>query len=317
MSFPLNSPLKSQTQDFLIKAENIRHRYGKNSPWVLKGVDLTIHPQEIITLIGPNGAGKSTLLSILLGLSEATDGKLQRQANLKIGFMPQKIQVDPTLPLTVERFLQLGEIQKKTGFFGKLFQKTTTLQKNKRPIEDLCWAQIIEQLNIGKLLTKPIQKVSGGEMQRILLARALLRQPDLLVLDEPVQGVDLQGQAELYQYIQELRNQYDISILMVSHDLHLVMNHTDQVICLNQHICCSGHPYNVSQAPEFKRLFGDFSGAIAIYEHHHSTSCDHGGGHIQMPHSFNKLSPKQFHKLPAGKVSGFQLIETATEKKSC
>ncbi|WP_321276774.1 ATP-binding cassette domain-containing protein [Thiomicrorhabdus indica] len=305
----------AQTNDFLIHAEKIRHRYGKNSPWVLNNISLTIHPREIITLIGPNGAGKSTLLSILLGLTQPSEGKLQRQKDLKIGFMPQKIQVDPTLPLTVERFLQLGEAQTKKNLFSNFFNKASSSKKLKRPIEDLCWAQIIEQLNISKLLNKPVQKVSGGEMQRILLARALLRQPDLLVLDEPVQGVDLQGQAELYQYIQELRNQYNISILMVSHDLHLVMNHTDQVICLNQHICCSGHPYNVSQAPEFKHLFGDFSGAIAIYEHHHSDSCDHSNGHIQMPHSFNKLAPKKLLKLPAGKVSGFQFIAKPSAKK--
>lgn len=299
----------------LIHAQNIRHRYGTNSAWVLDNIDLKIQPREIVTLIGPNGAGKSTLLSILLGLSQPTSGRLQRQANLKIGFMPQKIQIDPTLPMTVERFLQLGETAKQPTWLTHIFSSTKQTERHaQRPIENLCWAQIIEQLNIARLLHKPIQKVSGGEMQRILLARALLRQPDLLVLDEPVQGVDLHGQAELYQYINELRNEYGVAVLMVSHDLHLVMNHTDQVICLNQHICCSGHPLNVSQAPEFKNLFGDLSGAIAIYEHHHSDSCEHSD-HIHMPHLSSKLSPKTLQKLPAGKLSGFQFVAKAKVKK--
>ena len=287
--------------DILLKAENISHQFNDQS--VLQNIQLEIHAKEVITLIGPNGAGKSTLLSILLGLLKPTDGRLSRRDGLKIGFMPQKIQIDPTLPLTVRRFLELGLSHPKKFTWWQKFRcflrsnqsqclanKATATDQirqtaSARAIEQLDWDAIIKQLGIKTLLDKPIQKVSGGEMQRILLARALLRQPDLLVLDEPVQGVDLQGQAELYQYINELRNQYGVAILMVSHDLHLVMNHTDQVICLNQHVCCSGHPHSVSQAPEFKNLFGEHTEAIAIYEHHHSDQCEHthGEGHIHLP----------------------------------
>lgn len=286
----------------LLSAINISHAYGEQS--VLQNISLAIHPKEVVTLIGPNGAGKSTLLAILLGLLNPTSGKLHKAEHLKIGFMPQKIQIDSTLPLTVQRFLELGLVKTAPAFWQKWFGKTLPAGKNStnRPIEQLGWSKIIEQLNISRLLHKPIQKVSGGEMQRILLARALLRQPDLLVLDEPVQGVDLQGQAELYQYINELRNQFGIAVLMVSHDLHLVMNHTDQVICLNQHVCCSGHPHSVSQAPEFKNLFGDYTDAIAVYEHHHhSDQCQHthGNGHIHLPKSqVNYLSFRPASKLP-------------------
>ena len=286
----------------LLSAINISHAYGEQS--VLQNISLAIHPKEVVTLIGPNGAGKSTLLAILLGLLSPSSGQLRKAENLKIGFMPQKIQIDPTLPLTVKRFLELGLTKTAPPFWQKWFSKNLPAGKNStnRPIEQLGWSKIIEQLNISRLLHKPIQKVSGGEMQRILLARALLRQPDLLVLDEPVQGVDLQGQAELYQYINELRNQFGIAVLMVSHDLHLVMNHTDQVICLNQHVCCSGHPHSVSQAPEFKNLFGDYTDAIAVYEHHHhSDQCQHthGNGHIHLPKSqVNYLSFRPASKLP-------------------
>lgn len=291
----------------LIQAQNISHQF--NDQKVLQNISVSIHPEEIITLIGPNGAGKSTLLSILLGLITPTEGIIQRAPNLQVGFMPQKIQIDPTLPMTVKRFLQLGaqspnELPTK-GSFQTLLQaftrKLSTRDQSKKEqqklISHLGWKEIIKQLNIDKLLDKPIQKISGGEMQRILLARALMRQPDLLVLDEPVQGVDLQGQAELYQYINQLRNHYGISVLMVSHDLHLVMNHTDQVLCLNQHICCSGHPQSVSQSEEYQNLFGEYADSIAVYEHHHHhDQCEHahGEGHIQLPKIQKTHSPQIF-----------------------
>lgn len=258
----------------LIKAENISHQYETNT--VLEHISLQIFPKEIVTLIGPNGAGKSTLLKILLGLTKPTKGKVIRQKNLKIGFMPQKIQIDPTLPMTVERFLQLGlpslnfktrcKQTFKSGFFkgsysNTLIEKTT------------------HDLDIADLLNHPIQKVSGGEMQRILLARALIREPQLLVLDEPVQGVDLQGQTEIYDYINKIRHEYGCGILMVSHDLHIVMKHTDEVLCLNQHMCCTGHPQHVSKSSEFQALFGDLSETLAFYEHHHNNdSCQHTHG---------------------------------------
>ncbi|WP_228767061.1 ATP-binding cassette domain-containing protein [Thiomicrorhabdus heinhorstiae] len=249
----------------LIEAKHLNLSFGKQQ--VLENVSLNIHPKEIVTLIGPNGAGKSTLLKILLGLLTPDSGKVVRKRHLNVGFMPQKIQIDPTLPMTVERFLQLGLKIQKRGFFRREYS-TTNLEK------------YVDELNIGYLLKQPIQQVSGGEMQRILLARALLREPDLLVLDEPVQGVDLQGQTELYQYLNQLRHREGYGILMVSHDLHIVMKHTDEVLCLNRHMCCSGHPHSVSQSKEFQDLFGEHTEAIAVYEHHHDeATCDHSHGH--------------------------------------
>ncbi|MEA1988585.1 MAG: ATP-binding cassette domain-containing protein [Pseudomonadota bacterium] len=256
----------SQFRQPLIKAENISHKFDNTT--VLQQISLQIFPKEIVTLIGPNGAGKSTLLKILLGLIKPSNGKVSRQKNLKIGFMPQKIQIDPTLPMTVERFLQLGlpNPNLKDWFFKAAYSNTLI----KKTTQDL---------DIADLLGHPIQKVSGGEMQRILLARALIREPQLLVLDEPVQGVDLQGQTEIYDYINKIRNEYGCGILMVSHDLHIVMKHTDEVLCINQHMCCSGHPQNVSKSSEFQALFGDLSESLAFYEHHHNNdACQHTHG---------------------------------------
>ena len=267
----------SQFRQPLIKAENISHKFDDTT--VLQHISLQIFPKEIVTLIGPNGAGKSTLLKILLGLLKPSNGKVSRQKNLKIGFMPQKIQIDPTLPMTVKRFLQLGlpNPSLKDWFFKAAYSNTLI----KKTTQDL---------DIADLLNHPIQKVSGGEMQRILLARALIREPQLLVLDEPVQGVDLQGQTEIYDYINKIRNEYGCGILMVSHDLHIVMKHTDEVLCINQHMCCSGHPQNVSRSSEFQALFGDLSESLAFYEHHHNNrACQHTHGlHHHEAHESNE-----------------------------
>lgn len=252
----------------LLSAQNIRHDFAEQE--VLQNISLKIHQGEVITLIGPNGAGKSTLLKILLGLLKPTSGTVWRSHNLRIGFMPQKIQIDQTLPMTVRRFLELAP--------------------NKPDNYLITPQQILQDLNIKHLLDKPIQKISGGEMQRVLLARALYTQPHLLVLDEPVQGVDIQGQSEIYQYLNRIRNQYQFGILMVSHDLHIVMKHTDEVLCLNKHICCSGHPLEVSQSPDFITLFGEQEPGIAVYEHHHNPQqCEHSHGetHIQLDPQVN------------------------------
>ncbi|MDG6774031.1 ATP-binding cassette domain-containing protein [Thiomicrorhabdus sp. ZW0627] len=256
----------------LIKAEHISHQFAQTE--VLNNVSLEIHSGEIVTLIGPNGAGKSTLLKILLNLLQPTAGKVTRRSDLNIGFMPQKIQIDPTFPMTVGNFLNLGRPKRNNDtngwkrFFNFSAHDTTEIQ------------EVIDELNIRHLLNQPIQKVSGGQMQRILLARALIREPNLLVLDEPVQGVDLQGQTELYHYINELRKRRNLGILMVSHDLHIVMRNTDQVLCLNQHLCCSGTPQTVSQTPEFIAIFGQAGNELALYEHHHDhDQCDMAHGH--------------------------------------
>lgn len=263
----------------LIKAEHISQTFAQNE--VLHDVSLEVHAGEIVTLIGPNGAGKSTLLKILLKLFKPTSGTVEQQPNLKIGFMPQKIQIDPTLPMTVKHFLELG-LSKPIP----LWKRLVNLGAN----DTTAHSQFIEELNISQLLEQPIQNVSGGEMQRILLARALMREPELLVLDEPVQGVDLQGQTELYHYINTLRERHNLGILMVSHDLHIVMKNTNRVLCLNQHVCCSGTPQTVSKTPEFISIFGDSAEELALYEHHHN---DHD---CEVTHGFHNHLHETSHK---------------------
>jgi zinc transport system ATP-binding protein len=292
-----------QTTAPLIEAHHITQKFGDTT--VLKEISLTLHPKEIVTLIGPNGAGKSTLLKILLGLIEPTAGQVIRKPGLRIGFMPQKIQIDATLPMSVERFLKLGlrppsvkteaEPIAPAPFFKGLKNRLSTVFKTvflSIGYDTTAVYKIAEELNIQALLQQPIQKVSGGEMQRILLARALIGRPELLVLDEPVQGVDLQGQTELYQYINRIRHAHGYGILMVSHDLHIVMKNTDYVLCLNQHMCCSGLPQNVSESPEFQALFGAHTDGIAFYEHHHDKTCEHTHGqpHIELQQD-NQKSP--------------------------
>jgi zinc transport system ATP-binding protein len=233
------------TDQLLAEVRNINIQFQQHI--ALQQVSLAIHRGEIITLIGPNGAGKSTLIRVILGLVTPQSGSVFRQANIRIGYMPQRLNIDAVLPLTVARFLMLGTVNK-----SSLIE------------------QILREVNITQVLTRPMQKLSGGEMQRVLLARALLREPDLLVLDEPIQGVDVNGQYELYELIARIRQQRGCGILMVSHELHLVMAATDYVVCLNQQVCCCGHPQIVKKHPEYLKLFGARAGQdLAIYTHHH------------------------------------------------
>jgi len=225
---------------------------------ILQQVDFALHAGEIMTLIGPNGAGKTTLVRIVLGLLKPDNGSIHNKAQ-RIGYMPQRLSLSPNMPLTVQRFLALA-------------RKASTLG-----IE-----QAAQELSIEHLLQRPMQHLSGGEHQRVLLARALLAKPDLLVLDEPVQGVDVTGQAELYSLIQTIRDRYGCGVLMISHDLHLVMAATDQVLCLNQHVCCSGSPDSVSQHPAYLELFGHKTDAsLAFYTHHHNHTHDIHGNVIK------------------------------------
>ncbi len=233
---------------------------------VLTGINLQVNPGEIVTLIGPNGAGKTTLVRIALGLQAPSSGQRLVKKGLRIGYMPQKLHIDDTMPLTVNRFLKL------TGC------RLTAVY------------DALSRTGVAHVLQSPLQSLSGGELQRVLLARALLHKPHLLVLDEPVQGVDVTGQKELYQLITDIRNesksQEHCAVLMVSHELHLVMASTDKVICINQHVCCSGHPHQVKQHPAYLRLFGGESDELAVYTHHHDHH--HGvDGHILEPHSTN------------------------------
>jgi zinc transport system ATP-binding protein len=208
---------------------------------VLQNISMQLDQGQITTLIGPNGAGKSTLVRIILGLLTADSGSVQRGANLSIGYMPQKLNIDPTLPISTCRFLQLADTSHQACHHA------------------------LDSVGIGHLAATPIQKLSGGEVQRALLARAILRQPNLLVLDEPVQGVDINGQNALYKMIAELSKSLNCGVLMVSHDLHIVMSATDQVVCLNHHICCHGRPEQVTQDPAYIDIFGQ----TAIYAHNH------------------------------------------------
>ncbi|MCU7936407.1 MAG: zinc ABC transporter ATP-binding protein ZnuC [Candidatus Thiodiazotropha sp. (ex Dulcina madagascariensis)] len=222
---------------------------------MLEQVNLTVREGEIVTLIGPNGAGKTTLVRVILGLLKADGGSIKMAPGLRIGYMPQRVALSENMPLTVKRFLSLG-----TRRYDETIRK------------------IVNELDIDQLLDNPMQRLSGGEHQRVLLARALLRKPDLLVLDEPVQGVDITGQAALYALITRIRGQLGCGVLMISHDLHLVMATTDQVLCLNRHVCCSGHPESVSRHPAYLELFGSPESAkLALYTHHHDHTHDiHG-----------------------------------------
>jgi zinc transport system ATP-binding protein len=215
---------------------------------ILHNISLRLKSGEIMTLLGPNGAGKSTLIRVILGLLPPTTGTITHAPNLSIGYVPQKISLNPTLPITVKRFMQLY-----------------------RPAQDKEIIELLTLVNAGQLLNKSMQQLSGGEMQRVLLAQALQKKPQLLVLDEPTQGVDVKGQLVLYDLIEQARHQFNCGIIMVSHDLHLVMAKTDQVLCLNQHICCSGTPENVANHPEFISLFGQVcANQLALYKHHHN-----------------------------------------------
>lgn len=240
----------SKNNQLLISLEQVSLRL--NDKTILHDISLELQAGKVLTLIGPNGAGKSTLINIILGFLKADSGKVWLKPNLRIGYVPQKISINPLIPLSVKRFVELA------GSGDAL--------------------AILNEVGIKHLATQTIEQLSGGEFQRVLLARALLRKPELLVLDEPAQGVDMIGQAELYEKISELSQRYGFGVLMVSHDLHLVMQKSDHVLCLNQHICCSGEADDVSQHPEYKRLFGDFpSSGLAVYTHHHNHCHDlHG-----------------------------------------
>ena len=245
--------------DTLIRLSGVGVSFAGNP--VLDNVELELKPGEIVTLIGPNGAGKTTLVRVVLGLLAAHRGTVWRRERLRIGYMPQKLNVEPTLPLTVLRFLRLVPGVDRERALAAL-----------------------GEVGAAQVLDSPLQKISGGELQRVLLARALLRQPELLVLDEPVQGVDVAGQAELYRLIGRLRQRYGCGVLMVSHDLHLVMSATDRVVCLNRHVCCSGHPDQVSGDPAFRALFGNDARSLAIYHHQHDHQHDlHGSVVLRHP----------------------------------
>ncbi len=214
---------------------------------IVDAVDLAVHAGEIVTLIGPNGSGKTTLVRAVLGLLSPNSGTVGRRAGLRLAYVPQHLEIDRSLPLTVGRFLRLGGGVARTRL-----------------------DQALGEVGAGELLDRPIHAISGGELRRVALARALIRDPDLLVLDEPTAGVDVTGQADLYALIARIRYDRRCGVLLVSHDLHLVMSATDTVICLNRHVCCRGHPESVARDPAYVALFGAAAAAqFAVYAHGH------------------------------------------------
>lgn len=238
----------------LISLDKISVRLNERD--ILKNIDFALYEREIVTLIGPNGAGKSTLIKVLLGIVKASAGQIHQQKKLKFSYVPQKFNPSHSLPLRVKDLLAL--------------EKCDLARKK----------EIIQDTGIVKLQDTAVQQLSGGERQRVLLARALLRQPDILVLDEPMQGLDIQSEAELYEYVRSLPLKYNCAVLMVSHDLQWVMQGTHRVVCLNKHICCSGSPENVQQHPEYQAIFGTNR---VFYQHHHD-HCAHGDSAVPCQH---------------------------------
>jgi zinc transport system ATP-binding protein len=229
----------------IVKLENIS--LVLNGQNILSDINLQLAKGKITTLIGPNGGGKTSTARILLGILKPTSGKVMMDSKIKIGYMPQKIAIDKTIPLTAKDFIQLSKRQIK---FDEALQKLSL------------------RLNVEKILDKQIHDLSGGQMQKILFLRALTNNPDLLVLDEPTQYMDIAATQDFYQIIDEVRKASNCAILLISHDLHMVMQKTDVVFCVNRHICCHGSPESVNQHPEYLSLFGQ-KGNLAIYQHHH------------------------------------------------
>ena len=248
------------TGTVLVSLENAGVR--RSDSWLVRGVSMQVKAGEIVTFIGPNGSGKTTTAKLALGILKPDEGRVRQKPELRVGYVPQKLAVNWTLPLSVNRFLRLTN--------------TASQQQAEAALA------ATETLHLAEA---QISTLSGGEFQRVLLARAIIRSPELLVLDEPVQGVDFKGEIALYKLIEDIRTRLNCGIMLISHDLHLVMSSTDHVICLNGHVCCSGTPASVASSQEFKSLFGDHAASgLAFYQHKH----DHEhlpGGQIRHKHS--------------------------------
>jgi zinc transport system ATP-binding protein len=226
----------------LIKINDLNIQYGNKK--VLQNFNLLLAEREIVTIVGPNGSGKTTLFKAIIGTAPIKTGTVELKPNLKIGYVPQQLNIDRSLPLTVDRFLRLTQNK---------FKNTLKI------------------VNIEDILNLQISNLSGGQMQRVLLASAILNRPDVLLLDEATRGLDQPGTAAFYRLVETIRKETGCAILMISHDLHVVMAASDRVICLNTHICCEGAPQAVARSPEYKALFGpDIDGAFALYQHSHS-----------------------------------------------
>ncbi len=222
-----------------------------NNRQILSDINLEIKQGEITTLIGPNGGGKTSIARILIGILKANSGTVFVSKNAKIGYMPQKITIEKTIPLRVIDFITL-----------------TSCNWQKKKTEEI--DKLSSKLGISNILTNSIHQISGGQLQKVLLISALINNPEILVLDEPTQYMDVSSQNDFYQIIEEIREQKKCAVLIISHDLHIVMQRTNQVICINQHICCKGTPESINQHPEYLSLFGNNkTDNIAIYSHRH------------------------------------------------
>ena len=235
----------------LITVENLSVKYGTN--FVLKKINLEIKSGEIVTIVGPNGSGKTSLIKAIIGAVQPADGKINLKSNLKIGYIPQRLNFDTTLPITVKRFMTLTEKVDKNTYISAL-----------------------ETAGVPQILKSQMSSLSGGQFQRVLLARALIGAPEILILDEATQGLDQPGSAAFYRQIEQVRQNTGCAVLMISHDLHVVMSTSDRVVCLNGHVCCEGTPSAVVSTPEYQELFGaGTEGALALYRHDHDHIHEH------------------------------------------
>lgn len=241
---------KKPEKSFLVSLENVGLKINKQQ--ILSNINFSLNKGKITTLIGPNGGGKTSIARILIGVLNPSSGKCILGKKVKIGYMPQKLSIDATIPLRVIDFLHLSSFK----------EKPTSQEQQKK---------LFAELRIDEILRKQIKDISGGQLQRVLLARALITEPDLLVLDEPTQFMDIAAQDDFYNLLAKIRRQKNCAILLISHDLHMVMKKTDHVICINHHICCSGSPESVGEHPEYLSLFGGaIKNNIGFYTHHHN-----------------------------------------------
>ncbi len=265
-----NQNLEMDTEPLIETRDVCVVRDGRH---ILDHISLSLMRGEILTMVGLNGSGKTTLVRVLAGLLKPDSGEVRKQPGIRIGYCPQRAHPDATLPISARDFLLLTHAA--TG---------------------MSIAGVLEEVGIGGLASRQIFRLSGGEYQRLLLARAILRKPDVLILDEPMAGVDMAGQSDLYELIPRLRDQYGCGVILVSHDMHVVMVATDRVVCINHHLCCSGQPENVAAHPEFVALFGDrIARTLAVYKHDHDHSHDLHGDTLGAGHEHGDHSRCEHH----------------------